>query len=396
MRTKLAILCAAALCASRADACSVPVFRYALERWPPAPYECVVFHRGPLPADAPGPLERMQQASEGSKSPANIALLPVDVAKLQEADDAARQLWEKHKAAAEKCQEPWLVVLYPRDMQMETPIYAGPLNESAVDRLLVSPVRVELAKRLLSGDSVVWLVIGSEDKAKDDAVAKLLDEQLKRLGKELKLPEIQAEDQRVLAAAQPPLKMAFSMLRMDRNDPREQLLVSLLLPAGVSKDVKGAGPVVVPVFGRGRGLALLPGKDLTAEMIEDMATFLVGECSCTRKADSRGLDILMSADWEGLITGQISLAEAFPKLTTPAALIEAKQALAVPSRTEPKTEQGSAAEPASAESAETDPPEAAAEPDPLVRNVSIAVGSAVALALIAVVVIQIATRNFIR
>jgi hypothetical protein len=279
---------------------------------------------------------------------------------------------------------------------METPIFAGPLNGSAVDRLLVSPVRVELAKRLLSGDSVVWLVIGSEDKAKDDAVAKLLDEQLKRLGKELKLPEIQAEDQRVLAAAQPPLKMAFSMLRMDRNDPREQLLVSLLLPAGVSKDVKGAGPVVVPVFGRGRGLALLPGKDLTAEMIEDMATFLVGECSCTRKADSRGLDILMSADWEGLITGQISLAEAFPKLTTPAALIEAQKALTIPAPAEPKAGPGNAAEPATAEAAETEPPEAAVEPDPIVRNVSIAVGSAVALALIAVVVIQIATRNFIR
>src|SRR5512136_1886912 len=27
-------------------ACSVPVFRYALERWPASPYEAVVFHRG--------------------------------------------------------------------------------------------------------------------------------------------------------------------------------------------------------------------------------------------------------------------------------------------------------------------------------------------------------------
>src|SRR4051794_550974 len=29
-------------------ACSVPVFRYALERWQPAKYELVVYHRGPL------------------------------------------------------------------------------------------------------------------------------------------------------------------------------------------------------------------------------------------------------------------------------------------------------------------------------------------------------------
>ena len=29
-------------------ACSVPVFRYALEKWPPDVYQATVFHRGPL------------------------------------------------------------------------------------------------------------------------------------------------------------------------------------------------------------------------------------------------------------------------------------------------------------------------------------------------------------
>ena len=29
-------------------ACSVPVFRYALEMWPPDEYEVVLFHQGPL------------------------------------------------------------------------------------------------------------------------------------------------------------------------------------------------------------------------------------------------------------------------------------------------------------------------------------------------------------
>ena len=31
--------------------CSVPVFRYALERWAPSDYELWIFHRGPLTAD---------------------------------------------------------------------------------------------------------------------------------------------------------------------------------------------------------------------------------------------------------------------------------------------------------------------------------------------------------
>ena len=33
---------------SVSDACSVPVFRYALELWPPDEYEVVLFHEGPL------------------------------------------------------------------------------------------------------------------------------------------------------------------------------------------------------------------------------------------------------------------------------------------------------------------------------------------------------------
>ena len=35
-----------------ARACTIPVFRYALERWELSPYEVLVFHRGELPAKA--------------------------------------------------------------------------------------------------------------------------------------------------------------------------------------------------------------------------------------------------------------------------------------------------------------------------------------------------------
>ena len=37
-----------ALSATPSWACSVPVYRYALERWWPDPYEVIVFHRGEL------------------------------------------------------------------------------------------------------------------------------------------------------------------------------------------------------------------------------------------------------------------------------------------------------------------------------------------------------------
>ena len=39
------------MAAATANACTIPVFRYALEKWDLTPYEIVVFHRGALPVD---------------------------------------------------------------------------------------------------------------------------------------------------------------------------------------------------------------------------------------------------------------------------------------------------------------------------------------------------------
>src|SRR3954451_5851450 len=52
-RTRLlTLLLSVALPLPAASACSIPVFRYALERWEPAPCQALVFHRGPPDADA--------------------------------------------------------------------------------------------------------------------------------------------------------------------------------------------------------------------------------------------------------------------------------------------------------------------------------------------------------
>ena len=51
-----------------ARACSVPVFRYALERWPAAPYELIVFHRGALPAAEQGLVKRFSEEGVGTNT----------------------------------------------------------------------------------------------------------------------------------------------------------------------------------------------------------------------------------------------------------------------------------------------------------------------------------------
>jgi len=60
----------------------------------------------------------------------------------------------------------------------------------------------------------------------------------------------------------------------------------------------GKKPMAFPLFGRGRALCALVGKDINADNALEISEFLVGQCSCLVKADSPGADMLFRADWE--------------------------------------------------------------------------------------------------
>ena len=62
----LQVIAAMILVAAVAQACNIPVFRYALERWQPDSCEVIVFHRGKLTADD----DVQVQALEKHRSPA--------------------------------------------------------------------------------------------------------------------------------------------------------------------------------------------------------------------------------------------------------------------------------------------------------------------------------------
>ena len=67
------------LCAGPARACNVPVFRYALERWPAAPYEVFVFHRGPLSAEDQAALEHLKKLGRADSGEGCINLCVADL-----------------------------------------------------------------------------------------------------------------------------------------------------------------------------------------------------------------------------------------------------------------------------------------------------------------------------
>jgi hypothetical protein len=58
--------------------------------------------------------------------------------------------------------------------------------------------------------------------------------------------------------------------------------------------------MVFPVFGRGRCMLGLLGKGITTKNITRAATYLVAGCTCEKKTENPGFEILLLADWDSL------------------------------------------------------------------------------------------------
>lgn len=305
-----------------ACACNVPVFRFALERWRADPYRAVLFHRGPLSDEQRDQIRELEEQQDTSQL--NLELRLVDAEELDEtAEESAADA--ALLAAHDGAKLPLLVVQFPAHLNIAKPVWGGSLDRQSIARLTDSPVRQELIRRLAAGQTAVWLLLESGNASDDDAAAALLEEELVSLEKDLKLPELTtAPEDNLLADL--PLTVDFSLLRVLRSDA-EQALVAMLV--GCEPDLAGrSDPMVFPVFGRGRALWPLIGAGITARNVHDSAEFLVGPCSCEVKELNPGFDLLLSADWDTLLspTG-IPLAAA----ATPAKIPEEPELVPIPS-----------------------------------------------------------------
>jgi len=293
-----------------ARACNVPVFRYALERWPADRYLVILCQRGPLAAEDQALADTLAKAADREDGPANFSYHLIDLDK--EAPETTAPLF----VGEPKPDLPWLVVRYPREAGIKGHVWAGRLNREVVQTLLDSPARRELGKRILAGDSAVWVLLESGKKDKDDAAAALLTKQLQALPKALKLPDRTTSPQDQIDESGPPLHLAFSLVRVSRTDPAEKLFVAMLLH--LEEDLgKFDEPMVFAVFGRGRCLLPMVGKGITAENIHGDAAALVAACSCEVKRLNPGVDLLLTVNWEERLKGR----PAGPALPDSAALV---------------------------------------------------------------------------
>jgi len=278
---------------SSAFACSIPVFRYALERWPADYYEAVLIHRGQLTENDKQLLNELRQEGSETEGLMNLYIseVPISIGITSSTDEKVKSL-----LMSEQLPEtlPVLVLWYPGHKGRTPPIWQCQLTPSTVAALLHSPTRQKLAERLIEGQTAVWIFVESGNADKDKAALQLLEQELETATRELKEEAESIPDE----LGVPEITYSFSILSVSRSDPNERMLLTLLLNSEPDLDEYSDKPVMFPVFGRGRALYALIGEGITSDNIRETIYFLTGPCGCEIKMMNPGMDILMAANWD--------------------------------------------------------------------------------------------------
>lgn len=283
--------------ASVACACNIPVFRYALERWKPDQWEMIVFHDAELTSAQQRLLESLGERTTTKNGHTSARIVRSD---LSQPGSPHRDLWSEIQSQT-KPAPPYVVVRAQISGGKVVNSWHGPLEAIEKSGVLTSPARQELARRLLAGHAIVWLLIASPDEQQNQQARKMLAENLENLAGKIELPEgIGLPGSELYSEV--PLLLRYSVLEIDRSDPQESYLVQLLSrfqPQAVSQ----GEPLIVPVFGRGRALEVIPATDLKGRLMEDLTVFLSGACSCQVKEQNPGFDLLLLVDWDRELFG---------------------------------------------------------------------------------------------
>ncbi len=301
-------------------ACDVPVFRYALERWQPDAYEVVVLHGTALSADDAALWQTITQAASVPDS-LNLRIRGADSGRVP--DPGLETRWRSETNAA----TPWLALYYPASASRQSHLWAGPITESNCEAILDSPARRAIAQALLDGESAVFVLVESGDETADQVAAETLERELAAAESTLELPG--RVDDEVPDIDEQKVRIAFSMERVSRKDPSEQIFVEMLLGSEPGLRTIDA-PMVFPIYGRGRSLYALAGKGINPKTIRQACTLVAGPCSCDIKDENPGIDLLFAVNWDARID-EFLLGNPEPAVVPGPALLQAS---------EPKTIEG--------------------------------------------------------
>jgi hypothetical protein len=338
---------------SQIRACDTPVYRYAMYRWQPAPYEIYYFHEDAIAAEAAQLNQRIEAAAASEQTPANLMILPVslkDDPELKRVPPDVKKAW----LAQEKPVAPAYMVVTPYGV----PLHVGALDEATVTSLIDSPARADIGKQLEAGKACVLLLMTTSDAAANaeaEKAATTLIQDVQEGKVELYSAPAMFGDPAAGDEEKPKVEIGF--LKIDRHDAKEKWLVESLLSMEPDlKDPKHSDkPKVFGIFGRGRALPPFVGPGITRDNLLQCVDFVTGACSCTVKDQNPGMDLLIAKDWDaaaetlansfGTEEGaehHLGAADMFPDLIIPGeqpkeAPKESPAASAVPAAVEEKT-----------------------------------------------------------
>lgn len=293
--------------------CNIPVFRYALERWPSDDYQLVVYHKGHLPEKAETDLRKIESSVAASKAQnaagesklCNLAVVRIDVNGSANVSTEARiqellKQW-KSERSQQSLEKPFVELRTAPISGRSLVVWSGDLSAWDSGVMLASPVRSQLCQNLMRGDAVVWLMIRSKDEVKNAAARKVLVEKNKELSQQIELPDgVGLPGSELFSEV--PLLLDFTIAEVARDDAKEHFLLSLFQRFDADA-FESDEPLFIPVFGRGRALEVIPASRLDAGMIGDLTAFLCGACSCQVKERNPGFDLLITMPWQEKLFG---------------------------------------------------------------------------------------------
>ncbi len=282
------------------QACETPVYRYAMYRWNPAPYEIYYFHNEPLSSETEAFHTKIKQLVklQPDQPILNATLIPVDLSKdpeLKQVLPDIKQLWTKHQ----KELSPGYLVTNPQGGVVSV----GTLSAEQLTSFIDSSQRRQLLAQLAQGKAAVMVLLSGQDPVATKNAEKELRGLVEAVNQgKVELYQVPDEPAEKDATAEPtPAKPAHTLglLTVNRQDPKEAWLIQSLL--AVESDLKDlTEPMVFAVYGRARALPPYVGKGITRDNLLQCVEFVTGACSCTVKEQNPGVDLLVRSDWEAM------------------------------------------------------------------------------------------------
>ena len=248
-------------------ACTVPVFRYALDHWNGDDFVLEV------PSERLALIEKEGWLQPFLDSPElNLRIVGIEVAR-----STAR------------------LVSFGGPRVEPKIVWEGELDEPSFMHIVDSPARQAVFKRILEGQSAVWVVVGPEGEERRE-LNERLERRLSYLEDVSMLPVHDPFDPESKIGPGPEIGIGFSTLLIDPAEASEKAFVRMLKggsPAEQREDVFAA-----VMFGRGRVLGVWNASELDDPGIDEVSLYLLGACSCQVKAQNPGWDVVAKMFWQ--------------------------------------------------------------------------------------------------